>query len=161
MVSTKPYLVRAIYEWCMDQGFTPFIAARVDANTRVPPGYARDGQIVLNVAPDATHQLSMDNELVSFQARFNGVAHHLSIPMGNVVAIYARENGLGMFDKRIQSRQKLLGRRTGNLIVEIDELAMRIVHPAQTQLKLLRPLHLRHAPLSCKTSDTRLARFIA
>ncbi|NMG72206.1 ClpXP protease specificity-enhancing factor [Parazoarcus communis] len=96
MVSTKPYLVRAIYEWCMDQGFTPFIAARVDANTRVPPGYARDGRIVLNVAPDATHQLSMDNELVSFQARFNGVAHHLSIPMGNVVAIYARENGHGM-----------------------------------------------------------------
>lgn len=96
MVSTKPYLVRAIYEWCMDQGFTPFIAARVDDNTRVPPGYAREGQIVLNVAPDATHQLSMDNELVSFQARFNGVAHHLSIPMANVVAIYARENGHGM-----------------------------------------------------------------
>lgn len=96
MVSTKPYLVRAIYEWCVDQGFTPYLAARVDANTRVPPGYAKDAQIVLNVAADATNQLSMDNEMVSFQARFNGSVHHIVIPMANVTAVYARENGHGM-----------------------------------------------------------------
>lgn len=95
-VSTKPYLIRAIYEWCVDQGFTPYIAAMVDEHTRVPPGYARDGQIVLNVGADATHQLVMDNEFISFQARFNGVAHSLLVPVGNVVAIYARENGQGM-----------------------------------------------------------------
>ncbi|QDF96081.1 ClpXP protease specificity-enhancing factor [Azoarcus sp. DD4] len=95
-VSTKPYLIRAIYEWCTDQGYTPYIAAMVDDNTRVPPGYARDGQIVLNVGQDATHQLVMDNELISFQARFNGTVHSLLIPVGNVVAIYARENGHGM-----------------------------------------------------------------
>jgi stringent starvation protein B len=95
-VSTKPYLIRAIYEWCVDQGFTPYIAAMVDEETRVPPGYARDGQIVLNVGADATHQLVMDNEFISFQARFNGVAHSLLVPIGNVVAIYARENGQGM-----------------------------------------------------------------
>ncbi|NMG66362.1 ClpXP protease specificity-enhancing factor [Azoarcus indigens] len=95
-VSTKPYLIRAIYEWCVDQGFTPYIAAMVDEQTRVPPGYARDGQIVLNVGADATHQLVMDNESISFQARFNGVAHSLLVPVGNVVAIYARENGQGM-----------------------------------------------------------------
>lgn len=95
-VSTKPYLIRAIYEWCSDQGFTPYIAAAVDEHTRVPPGYARDGQIVLNVGQDATHQLVIDNEQISFQARFNGVAHSLLIPVGNVVAIYARENGHGM-----------------------------------------------------------------
>ena len=96
MVSTKPYLVRAIYEWCSDQGFTPFLAARVDAQTRVPPGYAKDGQIVLNVGGDATNKLSMDNETVSFQARFNGSVQHILIPMANVLAIYARENGQGM-----------------------------------------------------------------
>lgn len=96
MVSTKPYLVRAIYEWCVDQGFTPYLAARVDADTRIPPGYAKDGHIVLNVAADATNQLSMNNDTVSFQARFNGVVHQLSIPMANVTAIYARENGHGM-----------------------------------------------------------------
>ncbi len=95
-VSTKPYLLRAIWEWCVDQGFTPYLATLVDGNTRVPPGYARDGQIVLNLAPDATSQLSMDNEYISFQARFGGVAHSLVIPVANVIAIYARENGQGM-----------------------------------------------------------------
>jgi stringent starvation protein B len=95
-VSTKPYLLRAIWEWCVDQGFTPYLATLVDENTRVPPGYARDGQIVLNLSPDATGQLQMDNEYVSFQGRFGGVAHSLVIPVANVIAIYARENGQGM-----------------------------------------------------------------
>jgi stringent starvation protein B len=96
VVSTKPYLIRAIYEWCVDQGFTPHVAAAVDAQTRVPMAYVRDGQIVLNVGPEATHQLVMDNEQIAFQARFNGVVHHIVVPIGNVAAIYARENGQGM-----------------------------------------------------------------
>ena len=95
-VSTKPYLIRAIYEWCVDQGYTPHVAALVDERTKVPPGYARDGQIVLNLGPDATHQLTMGNEHITFQARFAGVAHSLSIPVANVVAVYAKENGHGM-----------------------------------------------------------------
>jgi len=95
-VSTKPYLIRAIYEWCVDQGFTPHIAVLVDERTVVPPGYARDGQIVLNLGPDATNQLLMGNELITFQARFGGAAHALSIPVSNVLAVYARENGHGM-----------------------------------------------------------------
>ena len=95
-VSTKPYLVRAIYDWCLDQGFTPYIAVAVDERTVVPPGYARDGQIVLNLAPDATNHLVMGNDLITFQARFGGVAHALSLPVSNVLAIYARENGHGM-----------------------------------------------------------------
>lgn len=95
-VSTKPYLIRAIYEWCVDQGLTPYVAAVVDGTTRVPPGAARDGQIVLNVSPDATNQLDMSNDLITFQARFGGVAQSISIPVDNVVAVYARENGHGM-----------------------------------------------------------------
>lgn len=95
-VSTKPYLIRAIHEWCTDQGYTPYLAAAVDENTSVPAGYARDGQIVLNVGYDATHQLAIENDFISFQARFNGVVHSLLIPVGNVLAIYARENGHGM-----------------------------------------------------------------
>jgi len=95
-VSTKPYLLRAIWEWCVDQGFTPYVATLVDENTRVPPGYARDGQIVLNLSPDATGQLQMANDYISFQARFGGAAHSLVIPVENVIAIYARENGQGM-----------------------------------------------------------------
>ena len=95
-VSTKPYLLRAIWEWCVDQGFTPYLATLVDENTRVPPGYARDGQIVLNLSPDATSQMQMANDFISFQARFGGAAHSLVIPVANVIAIYARENGQGM-----------------------------------------------------------------
>ena len=95
-VSTKPYLIRAIYEWCIDQGFTPHIAVLVDERTVVPPGYARDGQIVLNLGPDATNQLLIGNDLITFHARFGGAAHALSIPVANVLAAYARENGHGM-----------------------------------------------------------------
>jgi stringent starvation protein B len=95
-VSTKPYLIRAIWEWCVDQGFTPYVATLVDAQTRVPPGYARDGQIVLNLSPDATGQLQIANDFISFQARFGGVAHSLVVPIANVIAVYARENGQGM-----------------------------------------------------------------
>lgn len=96
MVSTKPYLLRAIYEWCVDQGFTPYIAVAVDAHTRVPMAYVKDGQIVLNIAPHASNQLQMANDLITFQARFNGQVQHLSIPVDNVAAIYAKENGEGM-----------------------------------------------------------------
>ena len=95
-VSTKPYLLRAIYEWCADQGFTPYIAVTVDARTRVPMAYVKDGSIVLNIGPDASNQLHMGNDVVTFQARFNGQVQAISVPVDNVAAIYARENGQGM-----------------------------------------------------------------
>jgi stringent starvation protein B len=105
-VSTKPYLLRAIWEWCIDQGFTPYLATVVDENTRVPPGYARDGQIVLNLSPDATGQMQMANDYISFQARFGGAAHSLVIPVANVIAIYARENGQGMaFEPEVEGTE--------------------------------------------------------
>ena len=94
--STKPYLIRAIHQWCCDNGFTPYLAVAVDARTRVPREHVRDGRIVLNVGYDATAHLCMDNDSISFQARFSGVARDISIPIGNVSAIYARENGAGM-----------------------------------------------------------------
>jgi stringent starvation protein B len=94
--STKPYLLRAIWEWCCDNGFTPFIAVTVDARTRVPREFIRDGQIVLNLGPDATNKLQIGNEYIEFQARFGGVARDLSVPVGQVTAIYSRENGAGM-----------------------------------------------------------------
>jgi stringent starvation protein B len=96
MVSTKPYFVRAIFEWCVDQGFTPYLTVAVDGSTRVPREFVRNGQIVLNVGADATHQLLMGNEEITFQARFNGVAFPVVVPMDAVLAIYAKENGQGM-----------------------------------------------------------------
>ncbi|MFA7269099.1 MAG: ClpXP protease specificity-enhancing factor [Sterolibacterium sp.] len=94
--STKPYLIRAIHEWCIDQGFTPYLAVSVSSRTKVPREYVNDGQIVLNLGHEATHQLVMGNELITFSARFNGVAQALSVPIESVSAIYARENGQGM-----------------------------------------------------------------
>lgn len=96
MPSTKPYLLRALWEWCCDNGYTPYIAVAVNAQTLVPREFVKDGQIVLNVGPDATNKLQMGNELIEFQARFGGVARQLSVPVERVAAIYARENGAGM-----------------------------------------------------------------
>ncbi len=94
--STRPYLIRAWHEWCCDNGFTSHIAVVVDQWTRVPREFVRDGQIVLNIGYEATGHLKIGNDLITFQARFGGVAKEISVPIGNVVAIYARENGAGM-----------------------------------------------------------------
>jgi stringent starvation protein B len=94
--STKPYLLRALYEWCTDNGYTPHIAVRCDAQTRVPREFVRDGEIVLNISFDATNQLQMGNEWIEFSARFSGKPHKIEVPIANVLAIYARENGQGM-----------------------------------------------------------------
>lgn len=102
--STKPYLIRAIYEWCADNGFTPYLAVAVDEHTLVPREYVREGQIVLNISADATSRLNLGNDLITFVARFGGVARDLSVPIGNVEAIYARENGAGMaFDVDLEA----------------------------------------------------------
>ncbi|HEY9446046.1 MAG TPA: ClpXP protease specificity-enhancing factor [Burkholderiales bacterium] len=95
--STKPYLVRAIHEWCSDSSLTPYISVKVDVNTRVPQEFVRDGEIVLNVSYDAVHKLTIGNDAIQFNARFNGVSRECSIPMAAVAGIFARENGQGMF----------------------------------------------------------------
>jgi len=94
--STKPYLIRAIHEWCCDNDFTPYIAVVADERARVPREFVRDGQIVLNVGYEATGHLNIANDGITFQARFGGVARDIAVPIGNVVAIYAKENGAGM-----------------------------------------------------------------
>lgn len=93
---TKPYLLRALYEWCTDNGYTPHLAVRVDDRTRVPREFVRDGEIVLNISFDATSALKMGNEWIDFSARFSGKSHHIEVQVANVLAIYARENGQGM-----------------------------------------------------------------
>ncbi len=95
-VSTKPYLIRAIYDWCTDSGFTPYVAVAVDETVRVPAEFVNNGEIVLNVSALATSRLLIDNEAISFQARFGGVPRDVHVPMERVVAVYARENGQGM-----------------------------------------------------------------
>jgi stringent starvation protein B len=95
-IPTKPYLLRALYEWCVDNGYTPHLAVKVDSRSQVPSEYVRNGEITLNVSPSAVHKLQMGNELIEFSARFAGVARQISVPVTGVYALYARETGHGM-----------------------------------------------------------------
>ncbi len=94
--STRPYLIRALYEWCTENGFTPYLAVSVNDTVQVPREYVKDGEIVLNVSFDATTGLKMGNDYIEFKARFAGSARQIMVPVGQVIAIYARENGQGM-----------------------------------------------------------------
>jgi len=94
--ATRPYLVRALYEWCTDNGFTPYVAVMVDDTVQVPSEYVKDGEIVLNVSFDATSSLKLGNDFIEFKARFGGKPRDIMVPMDRVMAIYARENGQGM-----------------------------------------------------------------
>ena len=94
--STRPYLIRALHEWCVDNGFSPYLAVYVDASVRVPMEFVKNGEIVLNVSPDATSALRLGDEFVEFKARFGGVAREIIVPITHVIAIYAPENGQGM-----------------------------------------------------------------
>jgi stringent starvation protein B len=94
--STKPYLIRAIHEWCSDSGLTPYLTVKVDAGTRVPTEHVKNGEIVLNVSHDATHRLTIGNELIQFTARFNGVSRECSVPVEAVTGVFAKETGQGL-----------------------------------------------------------------
>lgn len=94
--STRPYLIRALYEWCTDNGFTPYVAVRVDDSVQVPREFVKDGEIVLNISFDATSSLQLGNDFIEFKARFGGKPREILVPIGRVIAIYARENGQGM-----------------------------------------------------------------
>ena len=94
--STRPYLIRALHDWCTDNGFTPYLAVYVDSSVQVPREYVKNNEIVLNVSFEATSQLTLGNDFIEFKARFGGRARDISVPVDHVIAIYARENGQGM-----------------------------------------------------------------
>ena len=93
--SAKPYLVRAICEWCADNGLTPYLAVKVNAQTRVPAAFVKNGEIVLNISATATRKLTIDNEWIQFSARFNGASQEVAVPIGAVTGIFAKETGYG------------------------------------------------------------------
>ena len=95
-MSTRPYLIRALYEWCTDNGFTPYVAVSVDGSVQVPREYVKNNEIVLNISLDATSSLQLGNEFIEFKARFAGSPREIMVPISHVIAIYARENGQGM-----------------------------------------------------------------
>ncbi len=95
-LSTRPYLIRAIYEWCVDSGFTPYLAVRVDEHTEVPRAHVKNGEIVLNLSADAVRNLLMGNEMITCTGRFSGVAFDLMVPVVAVIGIFAKETGQGL-----------------------------------------------------------------
>ena len=107
--SNKPYLIRALHQWCTDFGFTPFMAVFVDSSVEVPMEFVKKDEIVLNLSIEACHQLQLENDWISFQARFGGVPRKIMVPVSHVLAIYARENGQGMsfpFDASLSNKPK-------------------------------------------------------
>jgi stringent starvation protein B len=96
LTSTRPYLLRALYEWCADNALTPYVAAYVDDSVQVPREYVKNSEIVLNISMDATSDLQIGQDFLQFKARFGGKAREISVPIDHIVAIYARENGQGM-----------------------------------------------------------------
>jgi stringent starvation protein B len=105
--STKPYLIRAIHEWCTDNGLTPYLAVSVTQGVNVPMEHVRDGEIVLNISMLATDKLALQNEAVSFQGRFSGRVHQVYVPIDNVAAIYAKETGSGMAFEALKPKGEL------------------------------------------------------
>lgn len=95
-VSTRPYLIRAIYDWCVDSGLTPYLAVRVDERTEVPPAFVKDGEIVLNLGAGAVRNLEMGNEMITCNGRFGGVPFDIMVPVSAVIGIFAKENGQGL-----------------------------------------------------------------
>ncbi|MGH8761630.1 MAG: ClpXP protease specificity-enhancing factor [Nitrosospira sp.] len=95
-LSTKSYLIRAIYEWCSDSGYTPYLSIKVDAQTRVPNEFVRDGEIILNISHDAAHHLTLGNDVIQFSARFNSVSREISVPIDAVQGIFAKETSQGI-----------------------------------------------------------------
>ena len=136
-VSTKPYYIRAIYEWCSDCGFTPYLSVRVDDRTKVPVEYVKSGEIVLNVSLNATRNLTINNELIQFSARFNGVSREVSIPVDRVQGIFARENGQGAFFT-VESPAALAAAPSAPAIAEADSEPPKPPAKGQTKLRVIK-----------------------
>lgn len=104
-LSTRPYLIRAIYEWCVDSGLTPYLAVRVDGQTEVPQSYVKDGEIVLNLSAGAVRNLEMGNEMITCNGRFGGTPFDLMVPVAAVIGIFAKETGQGLVFQGSDSQQ--------------------------------------------------------
>lgn len=95
-LSTRPYLIRAIYEWCVDSALTPYLAVKVNEQTEVPPAYVKDGEIVLSLSTSAVRNLELGNEYITCSGRFGGASFNLIVPVGAVIGVFAKENGQGL-----------------------------------------------------------------
>ena len=135
--SAKPYLIRAICEWCGDNALTPYLAVKVNDQTRVPAAFVKNGEIVLNVSTTATRKLTIDNEWIQFTARFNGASQEVAVPINAVSGIFAKETGYGF---AFSSPQGLWPRANGLVgRVQWSATTMRLLRSVEDQLDDLVP----------------------
>ena len=146
--STRPYLIRALFEWCVDQGLTPYLLVVVNDRVRVPKEFIKNGEIVLNISPEATGGLQLGNEWIEFKARFGGVAREIMVPVEQVVAIYAKENAQGMAFPRPPAAGKGADSAQGKTKASAPGLSVVGARPAPEQEQ-----H-GHSPASTATSST-------
>ena len=144
--STRPYLIRALYEWCTDNGLTPYVAVLVDDTVRVPNEYVKDGEIVLNISFDATSSLKLGNDFIEFKARFAGSAREIMVPIGRVIAIYARENGQGMaFPMSVPQGQGQGGRPPDQSPVSLASVGEGRLTATDSEAKVVQLTHVQTA----------------
>ncbi|MEO7465349.1 MAG: ClpXP protease specificity-enhancing factor [Nitrosospira sp.] len=105
-LSTQSYLIRAIYEWCSDSGYTPYLSVKVNAETRVPIEFVKNGEIILNISYDAAHHLTLGNDVIQFSARFNSISREISVPVYAVQGIFAKETSQGILFPREDEANK-------------------------------------------------------
>jgi stringent starvation protein B len=132
MTSTKPYMIRAIHEWCVDNQLTPHILVEVNSKTKVPMAYVKDGEIVLNLNYSATKDLHFTNEAITFSARFSGVSNNLYVPIGAIKGIFARENGQGMFfeldpEETNEIKNNEIDTAPKNISLEVKKTTLKLV----------------------------------
>ncbi len=137
LTPTKPYFLRAIHEWCVDNNLTPHLLVAVDNQTRVPMAFVKDGEILLNLNYTATKDLSIENTQITFSARFSGVSQNLYIPMGAVKGIFARENGQGMFFEVEETSQKINETSENNIPNQVDGIT-NASHHKKPSLKIVK-----------------------
>jgi stringent starvation protein B len=139
--SNKPYLIRALHQWCVDYGFTPYIAVFVTDKVQVPMDYVNNNEIVLNISPDACQSLSLDNDWISLQARFAGVPRDIHVPVSSVMAIYAKENGQGMSFpvEKVQPSPTIVDSGSGNGVnADANAQTNRPISKGKPSLKLVK-----------------------
>ena len=133
--STRPYLLRALHEWCTDNGYTPYVAVLVDDTVQVPQEYVKNGEIVLNVSYDATSGMKLGNEFIEFKARFAGTAREIIVPVNRVLAIYARENGQGMAFPMPVANAQASAESSGKTQVPTPRKTLSSVEPSSSERK--------------------------
>ena len=140
--SAKPYLVRAICEWCADNGLTPYLAVKVNAQTRVPASFVKNGEIVLNISTTATRKLTIENEWIQFAARFNGASQEVSVPLTAVSGIFAKETGYG-FAFTVAAADPVTSLANATAPKEIESIAAAGKGQSTEAIKPKRPSHLQ------------------